>query len=156
MSAQIRAERNAYDDQLARTQKGGKDVTSWILWFLDWLGRPIHGADGVLAAVVAKGQFWERATALALNERQIKVRNRLLDGFEGKMTSSTWAVMAKCSPDTANRDIAALMNLGLLQRDDGGSRSTHYELVFFRLRGKDLNLRPSGYGSCKTNCDQAR
>ena len=83
MSAQIRTERNAYYDQLERTQKGATDVTSWILWFLDCLGRAIHGADGVLAAVVAKGQFWERAAALALNERQIKVLNRLLDGFEG-------------------------------------------------------------------------
>ena len=129
MSAQIRAERNAYYDQLERTQKGGTDVTSWILWFLDCLGRAIHGADGVLAAVVAKGQFWERAAALALNERQIKVLNRLLDGFEGKMTSSKWAVIAKCSQDTANRDITALLDLGLLRKGDGGGRSTHYELV---------------------------
>ncbi|WP_206677643.1 Fic family protein [Tabrizicola fusiformis] len=129
MSAQIRAERNAYYDQLERTQKGGTDVTLWILWFFDCLGRAIHCADGVLAAVVAKGQFWERAAALALNERQIKVLNRLLDGFEGKMTSSKWAVIAKCSQDTANRDIAALLELGLLRKGEGGGRNTHYELV---------------------------
>ena len=129
MSAQIRTERNAYYDQLERTQKGGTDVTSWILWFLDCLGRAIHGADGVLAAVVAKGQFWERAAALALNERQIKVLNRLLDGFEGTMTSSKWAIIAKCSQDTANRDIAALLDRGLLRKGEGGGRSTHYELV---------------------------
>jgi Fic family protein len=129
MSAQIRVERNAYYDQLEHTQKGGTDVTSWILWFLDCLGRAIHGADGVLAAVVAKGQFWERTAALALNERQIKVLNRLLDGFEGKMTSSKWAVIAKCSQDTANRDIAALLDLGLLRKGEGGGRNTHYELV---------------------------
>jgi len=129
MSAQIRAERNTYYDQLERTQKGVTDVTSWILWFLDCLGRGIHGADSVLAAVVSKGQFWERAKALALNERQIKVLNRLLDGFEGKMTSSKWALIAKCSQDTANRDITALLDLGLLRRGDGGGRSTHYELV---------------------------
>lgn len=72
MSAQIRAERNAYHDQLERTQKGVTEVTAWILWFLDCLGRAIHRADGVLAAVIAKAQFWDR----------------LLDGFEGKMTSS--------------------------------------------------------------------
>ncbi|WEF24704.1 Fic family protein [Paracoccus sp. S3-43] len=129
MSAQIRAERNAYYDQLERTQKGGTDVTAWILWFLKCLGRAIDGADGVLAAVVAKGQFWERTAALALNERQIKVLNRLLDGFEGKMTSSKWAVIAKCSQDTANRDIAALLDLRLLRKGEGGGRSTHYELV---------------------------
>lgn len=129
MSAQIRTERNVYYDQLERTQKGGTDVTAWILWFLDCLGRAIDGADGVLAAVVAKGQFWERTAALALNERQIKVLNGLLDGFEGKMTSSKWAVIAKCSQDTANRDIAALLAHGLLRKGDGGGRSTHYELA---------------------------
>ena len=129
MSAQIRAERNAYYDQLERTQKGGTDVTAWTLWFLECLGCAIDGADGVLAAVVAKGQFWERTTAMALNERQIKVLNRLLDGFEGKMTSSKWAVIAKCSQDTANRDIAALLDLGLLRKGEGGGRNTHYELV---------------------------
>ena len=94
MSAQIRAERTDYYDQLERTQKGGTDVSAWILWFLQCLGRAIHGADGVLAAVITKAQFWERAAALALNERQIKVLNRLLDGFEGKMTSSKWATIA--------------------------------------------------------------
>ena len=129
MSAQIRSERNAYYDRLEQTQKGGPDVTAWIHWFLECLGRAINGADSVLAAVIAKGQFWERAAALALNERQIKVLNRLLDGFEGKMTSSKWAVIAKCSQDTANRDIAALLDLGLLRKGDGGGRSTHYEIA---------------------------
>jgi Fic family protein len=129
MSAQIRAERNAFYDLLERTQKGGTEVTAWILWFLDCLGCAIHGADGVLAGVIAKGRFWEHAAALALNERQIKVLNRLLDGFEGKMTSSKWALIAKCSQDTANRDIAALIGLGLLRKGEGGGRSTHYEIV---------------------------
>jgi len=129
MPAQIRAERNVYYDQLERTQKGGIDVTAWVLWFLDCLGRAIHGADSVLAAVIAKGQFWERAGALALNDRQIKVLNRLLDGFEGKMTSSKWALIGKCSQDTANRDIAVLLELGLMRKGEGGGRSTHYEVV---------------------------
>ena len=129
MSAQIRAERNDYYDQLERTQKGGIDVTAWVLWFLDCLGRAIHGADSVLATVVAKAQFWERAGALALNERQIKVLNRLLDGFEGKMTSSKWSAIAKCSQDTANRDIAVLLELGLMRKGEGGGRSTHYEVL---------------------------
>jgi Fic family protein len=129
MSAQIRAARNAYYDQLERTQKGSTDVTAWVLWFLECLGRAIDGADGVLAAVIAKAQFWERAAAMALNERQIKVLNRLLDGFEGKMTSSKWATIGKCSQDTANRDIAALLDLGLLRKGEAGGRSTHYELV---------------------------
>lgn len=129
MSAQIRAERTAYYDQLERTQKGGTDVTPWLLWFLGCLGRAIHGADGVLAAVVAKARFWERAGTLPLSERQIRVLNRLLDGFEGRMTSSKWAAIAGCSQDTANRDIAAILDLGLLRKGEGGGRSTHYEVV---------------------------
>jgi Fic family protein len=104
-------------------------VTAWVLWFLDCLDRAIIGADSILATVLVKGPFWERAAALALNERQIKVLNRLLDWFEGKMTSSKWATMANCSQDTANRDIAALIDLGLLLKDEGGGRSTHYELI---------------------------
>ena len=129
MSAQIRIERSDYYDELERTQKGATDVTDWLTWFLACLGRAIHGADGVLAAVIAKAQFWERAATLALNERQIKILNRLLDGFEGKMTSSKWATIAKCSQDTANRDIAALLEQGLLRKGEAGGRSTSYELV---------------------------
>ena len=129
MSAQIRAERSAYYDQLEQTQKGGVDVTDWLIWFLACLQRAIHGAQDVLSAVLDKARFWERAGTLALNARQNKVLNRLLDGFEGKMTSSKWATIAKCSQDTANRDIALLINAGLLRKGDGGGRSTHYEIV---------------------------
>jgi Fic family protein len=129
MSAQIRAERSAYYDQLEQTQKGGVDVTDWLIWFLACLQRAIHGAQDVLAAVLDKARFWERAGTLALNARQNKVLNRLLDGFEGKMTSSKWATIAKCSQDTANRDIALLLDAGLLRRGEGGGRSTHYEIV---------------------------
>ncbi len=129
MSAQIWAERTAYYDQLERTQKGGLDVTDWLVWFLACLQRAIHGAKDVLAAVMTKARFWERAGTVALNARQIAVLNRLLDGFEGKMTSSKWAAIAKCSQDTANRDITLLMEAGLLRKGVGGGRSTHYQIV---------------------------
>ncbi|MBW6496281.1 MAG: Fic family protein [Burkholderiaceae bacterium] len=129
MSAQIRTERTTYYEHLERTQKGGTDVTDWLIWFLACLGRAIHGAEGVLSAVVAKARFWEGAVALALNARQIKLLNRLLDGFEGKLTSSKWATIAGCSQDTANRDIAALIDLRLLRKGEGGGRSTHYEVA---------------------------
>ncbi len=129
MSAQIRLERTAYYDQLERTQKGGGDVTDWLIWFLACLQRAIDGAQDLLAAVMDKARFWERAGKVALNERQIVVLNRLLDGFEGKMTSSKWAAIAKCSQDTANRDIAALIDAGLLRKGESGGRSTHYEIV---------------------------
>jgi Fic family protein len=129
MSSQIRLERAAYYDNLERTQKGDVDISDWLVWFLGCLQRAIAGAQGLLSAVLDKARFWERAAAHSLNDRQIKVLNRLLDGFEGKLTSSKWAILAKCSQDTANRDIAALIDIGLLRRGEGGGRSTHYEIT---------------------------
>jgi len=93
------------------------------------LGHAIHGADATLGAVIAKGPFRERAGAFALDDRQSKVLNRLLDGFEGKLTASKWATVAKCSQDAAHRDIASLMDLGLLRKGEAGGRSTHYEIA---------------------------
>ena len=81
-----------------------------------------------MANVLAKARFWDCASQFALNERQLKMLNRLLDGFEGKLTSSKWAKIADCSQDTAGRDIAALVDLGLLKRGEGGGRNTHYEI----------------------------
>ena len=114
---------------MEQTQKGGTDVADWLNWFLGCLGRAILGAEGMLGAVLFKAQFWEKAAALSLNARQIKVLNRLLDGFEGKMTSSKWAAIGKCSQDTANRDIAALVNPGLLHKGEGGGRSPYYKIA---------------------------
>lgn len=129
MSAQIRAERNAYYDRLEATQKDTTDVTDWLEWFLDCLCRAIDGAQDTLATVLSKARFWERVTGQSLNERQIRVLNRLLDGFEGKLTSSKWASLAKCSQDTAYRDIVDLLDRGILTKNPGGGRSTSYDLV---------------------------
>lgn len=129
MSSQIRAKRKDYYEMLERTQKGELDVTRWQLWFLECLQRAIDGAHLTLGAVLAKARFWERFAREPLNERQIKVLNRLLDGFEGKLTSSKWAKLAKCSQDTAYRDIVDLVKRGALQKDPGGGRSTSYSLV---------------------------
>ena len=129
MSAQIRRERNAYYDMLENTQKGGLDVTPWQIWFLDRLLRAINGAQDILGVVMAKAQFWERFAKEPLNERQIKVLNRLLDGFEGKLTTSKWAKLAKCSQDTAYRDMLDLVDRGALMKDAGGGRSTSYSLL---------------------------
>jgi Fic family protein len=112
------------------------DITSWILWFLTSLRHAIEDAETTVANVLAKARFWDRASQLALNARQIKILNRLLDGFEGKLTSSKWAKMAYCSQDTAGRDIAALVDLGLLRRGEGGGRSTHYEICL-AVAGKE-------------------
>ena len=123
------AERAAYYDILERTQRSTTDVTDWIAWFLACLGRSIDEAGTALAAVLAKARFWERAGDLALSERQRRVLNRLLDGFEGKLTTSKWAKLGRCSPDTALRDITFLVDHGLLRRNPGGGRSTSYDLV---------------------------
>ena len=128
MSAQIQRERKAYYDLLEKTQKGNLDITAWILWFLASLRFAIQEAETTVMSVLTKARFWDRASQFALNERQIKILNRLLDGFEGKLTSSKWAKIADCSQDTAGRDIAVLMDLGLLRRGEGGGRSTHYEI----------------------------
>jgi len=129
MSGQIRTKRNEYYDMLERTQKGGLDITRWQAWFLECLLRAIEGAQGTLAAVLNKARFWERFAKEPLNERQIKVLNRLMDGFDGKLTSSKWAKIAKCSQDTAYRDIMDLVERGALRKDAGGGRSTSYSLV---------------------------
>jgi Fic family protein len=129
MSAQIRLEHKGYYDTLEWTQKGELDVTRWQDWFLNCLNRAIDGAKETLGAVLVKAHFWERFAKAPLNERQIKVLNRLLDGFEGKLTTSKWAKLAKCSQDTAYRDILDLIDRGALQKDPGGGRSTSYSLL---------------------------
>jgi Fic family protein len=128
MSAQIRRERNDYYDILERTQKGTLDITPWLQWFLACLGRAFDGTETTLAAVMRKARFWERSRQLAINERQRAVLNRLLDGFTGTLTTKKWATLAKCSHDTALRDIQGLIDEGLLKKEAGGGRSTSYSL----------------------------
>ncbi|AZI35214.1 hypothetical protein NT2_35_00010 [Caenibius tardaugens NBRC 16725] len=129
MSSQIRAERNRYYDMLEATQKGGLDVTEWLRWFLDCLERAIVRAEETLASVMEKARLWDAIKGHPISERQRLVINRLLDGFEGKLTSSKWAKLAKCSQDTAARDIDDLVKRGILVRSEAGGRSTSYTLV---------------------------
>jgi len=129
MSAQIRNQHKDYYQTLEKTQKGELDVTQWQDWFLTCLSRAIEGAQETLAAILDKACFWERFAKEPLNERQIKILNRLLDGFEGKLTTSKWAKIAKCSQDTAYRDILDLIERNALHKDEGGGRSTSYSLV---------------------------
>ena len=129
MSAQIRREHKGYYDTLESTQKGELDVTRWQDWFLNCLLGAIEGARETLATVLDKARFWERFAKEPLNERQIKILNRLLDGFEGNLTTSKWAKIAKCSQDTAYRDILNMIDRGALKKDAGGGRSTSYSLI---------------------------
>jgi Fic family protein len=128
MSAQIRQERKAYYDVLEQTQKGSMDITPWMEWFLGCLGRAIDNAQAIVAVVLDKARFWDAIAAVPLNNRQRLMINRLLEGFEGKLTTSKWAMLAKCSQDTALRDILDFVQRGILERDAKGGRSTSYSL----------------------------
>ncbi|HEY1166738.1 MAG TPA: Fic family protein, partial [Chitinophaga sp.] len=128
MSAQIRVERSAYYDILESTQKGSLDITEWLTWFLQCLDGAFSATDGTLAAVIKKAKFWEHPATQNLNSRQQLMMNKLLERFEGKLTSSKWAKIAKCSQDTAIRDIQDLVERGLLVKEAAGGRSTSYGL----------------------------
>lgn len=135
MSAHIRKERKAYYDVLEKTQKnaGGKgiDITHWLEWFLGCLERALDSTETALADVFKKARFWELHPAGSLNERQRKMIQKLFENYEGKLTSSKWAKITKCSQDTALRDILELVEKGIFVKDSAGGRSTSYLLKEF-------------------------
>jgi Fic family protein len=128
MSAQIQRERNAYYDILEASQRGDLNITAWLEWYFACLRHAINSSHEILDAVLTKANFWKRHEGEQFNDRQRNLINRLLDGFDGKLTSSKWANIAKCSPDTALRDITDLMERNILAKDDAGGRSTGYHL----------------------------
>lgn len=135
MSAQIRKERKDYYDILEKIQKipkagkiSGIDITAWLKWFLSCLGRALDSTENTLSTVLTKAHFWEKHPPETMNERQRKMINKLFDGFEGKLTSSKWAKLTKCSQDTAHRDMLELLEKGILVKDSAGGRSTSYSL----------------------------
>lgn len=129
MSKQIRSERDDYYNTLEQSQKGSCDITAWQEWFLSCLHRAIENADATVDTVLQKARFWQRFAEEPLNERQTKVLNKLLDRFEGKLTTTKWAKLTKSSHDTALRDIKDLIERGALKQEEGGGRSTSYALV---------------------------
>lgn len=144
-SAQIQRERKAYYDILERTQKRtDMDATKWLAWFLSTLHQAVEQAHQTLDLVLVKARFWNRWSAASLNERQINVLNKLLDDSEGKLTTSKWASIAKCSPDTALRDITGLIQRGIVEKDDAGGRSTSYVMAGFDAEnarsGREVHL----------------
>lgn len=128
MSSQVRKERNAYYDILEETQKGTLDITGWLVWFLECLNRALHNTDETLALVFKKAKFWDNHATTILNARQRTMLNKLLDGFNGKLTSGKWATITKTSQDTAGRDIQDLIAKGILEKEMAGGRSTSYTL----------------------------
>ena len=129
MSAQIRKERKTYYEVLEKTQQGMLDITVWMEWFLQCLDRSLTATEQTLSGVLQKASFWEQHAKTLLNNRQVLLINKLLDGFEGKLNTSKWATIAKCSPDTALRDIQDLIEKEILVKGDGGGRSTGYDLL---------------------------
>lgn len=129
LSGQIRRDRARYYGSLERTQKGDLDITSRLLWFIACFTRTIDSAEQACAGVLHKAAFWQRYAGVPLNDRQRAMLNRALDGFEGNLTARKWAALVKCSPATAQRDIAELLQLGVLVRNSGGSKNTSYRLA---------------------------
>jgi Fic family protein len=128
MSSQIRKERKKYYEILEKTQKGSLDITEWLIWFLYCLQNGLESSEKILAKVIYKHNFWNKNATKLQNDRQKKMLNKLLEGLEGKLTSSKWAKITKCSPDTALRDIQYLIDKSILRKAEGGGRSTNYEL----------------------------
>lgn len=129
MSAQIRIDRKEYYNILEKTQKGNLDITEWILWFLECLTNSISATEDILSKVLIKADFWKLHSTTILNLRQQNIINKMLDGFNGKLTSSKWGKINKCSQDTAIRDIKDLIKKDILQKEASGGRSTNYELL---------------------------
>lgn len=129
MSSQIRAERDSYYNILESTQKGDMDITTWLQWFITCLNGALSRSEKTLSAVLAKSRFWDSLKDTSLNERQQLMLNKLVDGFEGNLTSSKWAKITKTSQDTAIRDIDDLVAKRILARGPAGGRSTSYEIV---------------------------
>jgi Fic family protein len=128
MSSQIEAERKDYYLQLESAQRGDVDITTWLSWFLNCLSQAIDGADQTLAAVLHKAKLWQRINRKPINDRQRLVVNRMLNNFQGFLSTSKYAKLTKCSPDTALRDMRELIRRGILIQNPGGGRSTSYHL----------------------------
>jgi Fic family protein len=129
MSSQIRIERKKYYEILEKIQKGNLDITDWLEWFLNCLLHALRSSETILEKVIFKHNFWMNNSSVIKNERQRKLLNRLLDGFDGKLTTSKWAKIGKCSQDTATRDIQDLIEKKILYKLPGGGRSTGYDLI---------------------------
>lgn len=128
MSSRIQREKKAYYDTLEECQKGSLDISKWIGWYLGCLLRAIGESHAMLASVLKKAEFWKEHAGESFHKRQRDMLNRLFDGFEGKLTSSKWAKISKCSQDTAQRDINELIKRGILEKEEAGGRSTSYRL----------------------------
>jgi Fic family protein len=129
LSGQIRRDRSDYYESLEGTQKGDLDITARLLWFIELFSKTLAAAEETCSGILRKADFWGRYALIPLNERQRKVLNRFLDGFDGKLTARKWSSIAKCSMPTAQRDIKELVDKGMLIRNQGGSKNTSYSIA---------------------------
>lgn len=129
LSSQILTERKVYYEILKKTQHSNGNITEWLVWFLNCLFRALKTSEDTMQMVIYKSEFWDKHKNTSINSRQRVMLNKLLDGFDGKLKSSKWAKITKCSADTALRDIKDLIEKGILKQEESGGRSTNYELI---------------------------
>lgn len=130
ISSQINKDKNHYYDILEKTQHGDGDITEWICWYAKTLSAALDEAENVVSNILNKSFFWQKATSVALSQRQADVLNLFLDGYEAKITSKTWSALAKCSKDTAIRDIQDLVEKDILRKDIPGAKRPSYSIIY--------------------------
>jgi Fic family protein len=129
LSNQIQQEKNIYYETLKTEQHSKRDITQWLVWFLTCLKHTLLETEKSMQNILRKAEFWEKHKSIPINERQRLMINKLFDDFFGKLTSSKWAKITKCSTDTALRDIKDLIEKEILQQKEGGGRSANYTLI---------------------------
>jgi len=130
VSSQINKDKNHYYEILERMQHGDGDITEWLVWYLQKLVNALDEADTIVTTILNKSFFWQKASAVPMTERQTQMLNLFLDGYEAKITSKTWATLAKCSKDTAIRDIQDLVDKNILIEDIPGAKRPSYSIVY--------------------------
>lgn len=130
ISSQINKDKNHYYDILERMQHGDGDLTEWLVWYLQKLVDALDEAETIVTTILNKSLFWQKASAVPMTERQTEMLNLFLDGYESKITSKNWASLAKCSKDTAIRDIQDLVDKNILRIDIPGAKRPSYSIVY--------------------------
>lgn len=130
ISSQINKDKNHYYDILEKAQHGDGDITEWICWYANTLSAALDEAENIVSTILNKSFFWQKTSSIPLSQRQTDILNLFLDGYEAKITSKTWATLAKCSKDTAIRDIQDLVEKDILREDIPGAKRPSYSIIY--------------------------
>lgn len=130
ISSQINKDKKRYYDILEKAQHGDGDITEWICWYANTLSLALDEAENIVSTILNKSFFWQKASSIPLSQRQTDMLNLFLDGYETKITSKTWASLAKCSKDTAIRDIQDLVDKEILREDIPGAKRPSYSIIY--------------------------